>query len=224
MKLYSGDLSPYSSKVRMQIYAKGLDHIAVESPTGFMTSAWRESSPSRIGRLPILELDDGQVVVESAVIAEYLEATYPEPSLLGATPLESATVRTLANIADLYLTTNLFNMTGGKGRPLTEGPVRDRATAGLLRGFSSLAEMIGDRGYACLGRLTLADCALVPALFQLENILQATGTPNPIPSQPRIAAYWSAIQHHPAAARVLGEMRRGLDARIEAVRRAEATA
>jgi hypothetical protein len=33
MKLYSVDLSPYSARVRMQIYAKGLSDIAIESPT-----------------------------------------------------------------------------------------------------------------------------------------------------------------------------------------------
>jgi glutaredoxin 2 len=32
MKLYSWDLSPYSARVRMQIYAKGLTDIAIEQP------------------------------------------------------------------------------------------------------------------------------------------------------------------------------------------------
>jgi hypothetical protein len=30
MKLYSGDLSPYSARVRMQIYAKGITDITLE--------------------------------------------------------------------------------------------------------------------------------------------------------------------------------------------------
>jgi glutathione S-transferase len=221
MKLYSVDLSPYSSKVRMQVYAKGLDHIAIERPAGFLTPTWRETSPSRIGRLPMLELDDGQVIPESEVIAEYLEEIYPEPRLLGATPAESATIRALVHVADLYLTTNIFAMTGGSGAPLRQGPVRDRAVAGLMRGIESLEQMIGgEGGFACLGRLTLADCALVPALFMVENVLPATDTANPIPANPKIAAYWAAIQAAPPAARVLAEMRRGLEARIEAVRRA----
>jgi len=32
MKLYSVDLSPYSARVRMQIYAKGLSDIVIEGP------------------------------------------------------------------------------------------------------------------------------------------------------------------------------------------------
>nr|QQZ51344.1 hypothetical protein JKL49_09985 [Phenylobacterium glaciei] len=39
MKLYSGDLSPYSAKVRMQIYAKGISDIEIELPPGFMTGS-----------------------------------------------------------------------------------------------------------------------------------------------------------------------------------------
>ena len=40
MKLYSGDLSPYSAKVRMQIYAKGIEGIVLERPAGFGTEEW----------------------------------------------------------------------------------------------------------------------------------------------------------------------------------------
>ena len=223
MKLYSADLSPYSAKVRMVVYAKGLDHIAITPPEGFLTPAWRDASPSAIGRLPMLELDDGHVIPESAVIAEYLEETYPEPRLLGATARESATVRALMNVADLYLTTNVFMMTGGQGRPPRDGPVRERALAGIERGADALERMIdGDGGFACLGRLTLADCALVPALFMLDNVLPALGAENPIPANPRIKAYWAAIRPHPVAAKVLAEMGRGLAARVAAVQAAEA--
>ena len=221
MKLYSVDLSPYSSKVRMQLYAKGLEQVAIERPATFMTPAWRETSP--IGRLPVLELDDGAVIPESDVIAGYLEEVFPTPSLLGATPKESADVRVLARLADAYLITSIFNLTGGQGRPAREGELRDRFVAGVLRGFEALDKVIdGAGGYACLGRLTLADCALVPALFMIENVLPHSGADNPIPASAKVSAYWAAIQSEPAAARVLAEMRRGLQARLEAVLKAEA--
>jgi len=225
MRLYSVDLSPFSSKARMVVYAKGLDNIEVTPPEGFLTPVWREASPSAIGRLPILVLDDGHVIPESGVIAEYLEETYPEPTLLGASPRESAAVRALVNVADLYLTMNVFMMTGGQGRPPREGPVREQALAGIERGARSLEQMLdGAGGFACLGRLTLADCALTPALFMLENVLPAIGADNPIPANPRTASYWTAIQAHPIAAKVLAEMRRGLAARVLAVTAAEAQA
>ena len=45
------------------------------------------------GRIPVLELDDGTWLPESDAIIEYLEELYPEPPMLGTTPLERAWVR-----------------------------------------------------------------------------------------------------------------------------------
>ena len=91
MKLYSGDLSPYSARVRMQIYAKGITDITLERPPHFGTPKFREEYP--IGRIPVLDID-GDMMPESEVIAEYLEEVYPQPSMLGATPRETAHIRT----------------------------------------------------------------------------------------------------------------------------------
>jgi len=46
---------------------------------------------------------DGDLMPESEVIAEYLEEIYPQPRLLGDTPRETAHIRTLARIGDVYL-------------------------------------------------------------------------------------------------------------------------
>src|SRR5689334_19602328 len=62
MKLYSWDLSPYSARVRMQIYAKGLTDIAIEQAPMVLTQKFHEDHP--IGRLPLLEID-GEGVPES---------------------------------------------------------------------------------------------------------------------------------------------------------------
>lgn len=42
--------------------------------------------------VPCLKLEDGQVLTENAGIARYLEEVFPEPPLLGTTPLEKARV------------------------------------------------------------------------------------------------------------------------------------
>src|SRR5580658_5329634 len=107
MKLYSWDLSPYSARVRMQIYAKGLTDIAIEEAPTVFTKQFYQDHP--IGRIPFLEID-GEATPESDVIAAYLEEIYPEPSLLGATPRENAHVRTLARIGDIYLMNTTFTL------------------------------------------------------------------------------------------------------------------
>ena len=75
--------------------------------------------------------------------------------------------------------------------------------------------MIGRDGFACLGRVTLADCALVPALFFLEAVLPGTGVADPIAANANVAAYWAAIRREEYAARILVELHRGLEERRE---------
>jgi glutathione S-transferase len=220
MKLYSGDLSPYSAKVRMQIYAKGIGDIPLERPPGFPTQVWRQTSP--IGRIPVLELAPGDVIPESEVISEYIEEVYPTPRLLGATPRESAAIRTISRLADIYLLNNMFMLSGQTRRSTRSEAVRDLLAGQVVRGVEALEKMIGEDGFAVAGRLTLADCTLVPALFMIENVLPSTDVADPIPANPKVAAYWAAIQQEPSAAKVLIELYRGLEERRALIRAAAA--
>lgn len=43
-----------------------------------------------LGKLPVLELDDGSTIAESLAICRYLEALNPEPSLMGLKPQTAA--------------------------------------------------------------------------------------------------------------------------------------
>src|SRR6478672_3513916 len=137
MKLYTADLSPYSARVRMQIYAKGISEIAFELPEHWGMPKFRERFP--IGRVPILDID-GDMLPESEVIAEYLEEIYPEPSLLGATPRETAHIRMLARLGDIYIINNMFMLarrTGALGRriptPVRGDAVSEEIAAEVLR-------------------------------------------------------------------------------------------
>jgi glutathione S-transferase len=88
----------------------------------------------------------------------------------------------------------------------------------VVRNIKALDRMVGRDGFACCGRLTLADCALVPGLFLVENVLPGTGLDNPILRNANVAAYWAAIQQQEPAARTLAELHRGLEERRELIR------
>ena len=45
-----------------------------------------------LGKLPVLELDDGSTIAESLAICRYLEALHPHPPLMGRTPRNIAEV------------------------------------------------------------------------------------------------------------------------------------
>jgi glutathione S-transferase len=215
MKLYSGDLSPYSARVRLQIYAKGITDITLERPASFGTPEFRQQFP--IGRIPVLDID-GDMIPESEVIAEYLEEIYPEPSMLGATPRETAHIRTVARIGDIYIMNNMFMLSPQSRAATRNQGIVDLLGGQVVRNVKALDKLIGQDGFACCGRITMADCALVPGLFMVENVLPATGLDNPIPGSANVAAYWAAIQRNEHAARVLVELHRGLEERREMIR------
>jgi glutathione S-transferase len=215
MKLYSGDLSPYSARVRMQIYAKGLSEIAIERPAHFGAPKFRQDFP--IGRIPVLDID-GDMMPESEVIAEYLEEIFPTPSMLGTTPRETAHIRTIARVGDIYILNNMFMLSAQSRAETRNQGIIDLLGGQVVRNIKALDRMIGRDGFACYGRLTMADCALVPALFMVENVLPATGLEDPIKKASNVAAYWGAIQKTEHAARTLVELHRGLEERRELIR------
>ena len=219
MKLYSGDLSPYSARVRMQIYAKGITDITLERPATFGTPKFRQDHP--IGRIPVLDID-GDMMPESEVIAEYLEEVYPNPSMLGANPRETAHIRTVARIGDIYIMNNMFMLSPQSRAATRNDGIVELLGGQVVRNIKALDKLIGPRagkdGFACCGRVTMADCALVPALFLVDNVLPSVGLDNPIPANPNVAAYWAAIQQNKHAARILTELHRGLEERRELIR------
>lgn len=214
MILYSGDLSPYSAKVRMQIYAMGVnDDFSFELPVvQFFSGKLKEVSP--IGRIPILKTDEG-LIPESEVIAEYIDELYPQQSLVGNTPMERANIRVLSRIADTYLMDNIFLALGQMRVPEPNQAIIDLLTAQVVRGVTALEEYLTADGYAGGTELTRADCSLVPALYMCDRTLPRLGISNPVLGLVKTEAYWGRIQLNEHAARVIDEMDRGLKARLD---------
>lgn len=227
MTLYTADISPYSARIRMQIYAKGIKDIAFEAPEHWGLPKIRERFP--VGRVPVLEINgDGDSIPESAVIAEYLEEIYRQPSMLGSTPRENAHIRTLARFGEAYLINPMFLLSRQTGALARQTPTAfrddsfsDQLIKEFLRNLKSLDGMIGTGGFACMDRITLADCALVPGFSWVDGVLPRVGADSPISAYANVAAYWSAIQKNEHAAKVLSELRRGFEERLEMIRSGE---
>ena len=217
MKLITGDLSPYSAKIRMQIYVMGITDITFGLPSEFMTGKFSKISP--IGRIPVLEVED-TIIPESEIIAEYLDDLYPEKSMVGDTPMERAEVRIVSRIADnIFMSlSQLMTKTPNQG-------VLDLLLGQVKRGMGALEQHIGTGDYAVGDKLTRADCTLVPALWMCQNTVPRLGAENPILKTTKVAEYWHKIQKNEFADKIIEEMKRGMKARLdgtEAKMRAEA--
>ena len=214
MKLYTGDLSPYSAKVRMQMYAMGIrDDFTFDLPLAqFFAGRLKDFSP--IGRIPILETEAG-IIPESEVIAEYLDDIYPDQSMAGRTPIERANVRVISRIADIYLMNNIFMSLGQVVRETRKQDIVDLLMGQVTRGMGALEAHIAPAGYAAADILTRADCTVVPALFMCERTVPRLDVDNPIAGHSKVEDYWVRIQENEHAARVIQEMDRGLKARLD---------
>ena len=212
MKLYQTYTSPFPTRVRLTLYAKGIE-VEIVEPPGFHSSAeskgdYRLLNP--IERVPTLVLDDGRALPESEVICEYLEDAYPRPSLRPADVWGRAQARLLARICDVYLVmamVPLFN-TLGRPRKTWEAVRITAALAEVEKALGYLEAYIGTQGYAVGAALTHADGAIAPQLvlaYEWAPVL--FDAPSPLGKHPRLAAYWRAIQTDPIAARVIEETR-----------------
>jgi glutathione S-transferase len=212
MKLYQTYASPFPTRVRLLLYAKGLE-VEIIEPPGFHASTEAKGDYLKInpiGRVPTLVLDDGRALPESEVICEYLEDAFPEPSLRPADPFDRARMRLISRICDFYVVmamVPLFNLSGRSRRHWTPEVVTAAADK-VAEALGFLEEYIGQDGYAVGRALSQADGAVVPQLvLAVEWIPTLFGTPDPLPALPRLAAYWRAIQADPVAARIIQETR-----------------
>lgn len=96
MKLHNFFRSGTSHRLRIVLQLKGLayDYVPVDLRTEqHQGAAFKALNPQ--GLVPALEVD-GQVLIQSPAIIEWLEETHPTPPLLPADPAARARVRALA--------------------------------------------------------------------------------------------------------------------------------
>ncbi|MDP3745473.1 MAG: glutathione S-transferase family protein [Phenylobacterium sp.] len=228
MKLFQTYDSPFPTRVRLLLYAKGIEAEIIQPP-GFHASVETKDEYLKInpiGRVPTLVLDNGRALPESEVICEYLEDAYPEPSLRPDDPWERARMRLLSRICDFYVVmamVPLFTL-AGRSRRHWEPEVVNAAVGKLAEALAYLEDFIGEEGYAIGRSLTQADGAIAPQLvLASEWIPGLFGTPDPLATLPRLAAYWRAIQTDPIAARLIAETRDAI-AEQQAAAKARASA
>lgn len=215
MKLYQFFASPFPTRVRLVLYAKGIPFEIVEPP-GFGNSALPKGDYLKLnplGRVPTLLLDDGRALPESEVICEYLEETYPTPPLLPADPWQRAQVRLLTRICDIYLVmamVPLFDILATR-RSEWDRSVIEAAVDKVAEALAALEYYIGINGYAVGSSLTVADGALAPMLILAEEWAPSVfGTAPPLPRFARLSTYWRGVQADPIVSRVVQETRNAI--------------
>jgi glutathione S-transferase len=209
MKLYSLALSPFAARVRGAIFAKDLPIEIVAPPAEWRSSAeFRALSP--LGKIPGLVLDDGTALPESAVIVEYLEDAFPEPSLRPRAAEDRARVRLVTQVAELYVMPAmmpLFFLFDAK--PRDESAIATQLGK-LGEALGHLDRLLKPGSHAFGGQLTTADLFLAPLRFALDGLKSFSGRQDLLDPHKAVDAYSGLAQGDPILARIWAEMSEGL--------------
>jgi glutathione S-transferase len=209
MKLYSQAASPYAARVRGAIYAKNLPVEIITPPEGWRNSAeFRALNP--LMKIPVLILDDGTPLAESAVIVEYLDDKYPEPSLRPKTPEALAHVRLIIQVADLYVQQAMMPLFYLFDSPLPDEAAITAQMQKLQEGLGHLDSLLKPGSYAFGDRLTIADVWLTPVRFSLDGLMSFSGRTDVLKRHKSVDAYADAARADGILNKVWQEMDEGL--------------
>jgi glutathione S-transferase len=191
IKLFSARACPFAHRTRLVLSHKQLPFELVEVDLK-NKPAWFDAKLSGYGKVPAIE-HNGQHLWESAVVNEYLDEVFPEPSLLPDDPFKRAQARIWIDYANT-------RFVGAFGKLLRLPADGDEAAARreLSETLSFIEQGLSADGPFFLGaEPSLVDLAFYPwferwpALAQLRNF--------PLPSElKRIARWVAAVSELPA--------------------------
>ena len=176
--LYTYFRSSAAYRVRIALNLKSLDYRAV--PVHLLRDGGQQHQPeyravNPFGLVPSYR-EDGRTLRQSLAIIEYLDECHPEPPLLPSTPFARAEVRQLA----LSIACEIHPLNNPRVMKYLERELHadEAARLGWMRhwmkvGLQALEVLLTDMGSSgrfCHGdQLTLADCCLVPQLFNARR-------------------------------------------------------
>lgn len=175
MKLYTSKLAPNPRRVAIFLAEKNIDVPIVEidlAKSENLDADFVAKNP--LGRVPVLELDDGTFLAESMAICRYFEEIQPEPPLLGTDARDKALVEMWNRRMEFEI---MGNVTGcfRHSHPYWEGRIEQVADYGDLcrRNIEDrMAWLDGElagHDYIAGDRFTVADMTAVSA-FDLGKI------------------------------------------------------
>ena len=177
LTLYDHGMAPSPRRARILLAEKGVAHdiVNVDLTKGEqLGDAFRAVNP--LCTVPALQLEDGAVLADNAAIIAYAEARWPEPPLLGRTPLEKARIASwnwriefegLMAIAEALRNGSPAMKDRALPGPVDYAQIPELAARGLARlqrFFETLESQLEDRETVVDGGFSLADITAVVAV------------------------------------------------------------
>lgn len=175
--LYDCATAPSPRRARILLAEKRVPHqtVQVDLRNGEqMGEAFRLINPQCT--VPALRTDEGLVLTDNAAIAAYVEASFPEPPLLGRTPLDKAEIASwqwrvefegLLAIADAFRNSSPAMVGRALPGPTDYPQIPELAQRGLARVqqfFATLDAHLAGRDFIAAGQFSIADITAVVAV------------------------------------------------------------
>ena len=182
MKLIGSLTSPYVRKVRIVFLEKKVD-LDLE-----LENVWAADTKialnNPLGKVPCLVLDDGEVIYDSRVIAEYADTLSPVGKLIPTGRRELATVKTWETLADGVADAGILARLEATLRPPEQQSPAwvERQMGKMNTSLAQMSRVLGENAWCHGNQMTLADiavgCALGYLLFRFPNIAWQAQYPN----------------------------------------------
>lgn len=181
MKIYDMAGAPNTSRVRIVVAAKGLEGQIDYKRVDLITAQQKQPeflAKNPIGKIPLLELDDGTIISESTAITEYLDNLDGQPQFTGTTPREKALIHMMQRRVEQLLLEPLDDFfhygTPGLGKALSPWRMPDwegrhewgrRRGDMAIRGLAHFNALLANRPYLAADTFTLPDITLYISLI-----------------------------------------------------------
>ena len=186
MKLFINLTSPYGRIARVALREKGLLPQIDEQVIDPWADPPEFFAANSAAKVPTLVLDDGRVLTESLLIVQWLEATRPQPSLLGSDPagvLSQAGIAMGVIDAAVVIIINRKTVTTGydelpvgvrRTRTMSEGLKRLNADPPAYGGGTPSLAVIATVDALDYIRFRFPAAAWLPKVDALDRLVQAT--------------------------------------------------
>ena len=174
LTLYDCATAPSPRRARILLAEKGVAHdtVQVDLRSGeHMGAAYRAVNPQ--GTVPALRTDDGLLLTDNAAISAWLEASFPQPLLLGSTPQEKAEIASwnwrMEFDGLLAVAEALRNSSPAMANRALPGPIdyaqipalAERGLARVQQFLVALDERLAGRDFIAADHFSLADITAV---------------------------------------------------------------
>lgn len=201
--IYGAALSPFVARVMLACDFKGIGYELTMPKDGIKGPDFLKMNP--FGKIPTVK-DGKEVIYESGVIVEYLDAKYKKKKLVPTSAKAGAQARLIATVTAEYVQPHglsIFRVIRAKSN---DQNAINAAKDSLAKGLDVLESLMSRKKFAAGSSATVADCYVIPALFFATEVGALVGANDAIGSRTKLAAYWARVKKNKTIAKLIDAM------------------